>query len=175
MRFKPTILFCAMLAAAAPSGAAHAQADPGNTEGSASARVIGPSRVMWLADLRFGAFASPATASTLRVETDGTVVPTGGVATTMNVPQPAGGRGPAQFHIEQSRSRFFTAIYPSTVVITSGSDSMLVDNTTIQLTRTRQRGVNSEWRLDMGGTLNIDADQAQGSYSGDFIITVVYF
>lgn len=152
-----------------------AQDEPGEADGTAAASVIAPSRVTRIADLRFGAFASPSGASTLRVGVDGSVVPTGDVANGMYVDQPPEGRGPAQFKIEQDRSRFFIAYYPRQVEISSGTASMMVNNTTARLVRTLQRGVNSEWRLDMGGTLNINANQQTGSYSGDFIITVVYF
>ncbi|WP_271079298.1 DUF4402 domain-containing protein [Aurantiacibacter sp. MUD61] len=176
MRYHLVLFAAASIGLAGIATPAQAQQNDAQMEGNAGGTVVSPSRVRHLADLRFGAFASPETASTIRVDVDGTVVPTGAVVAGMNVDQPPEGRGPAQFHIEQDRSRFFTAFYPSQIIITnSASASMLVNNTTARLVRTRQRGRNSEWRLDMGGTLNIVGNQPTGSYSGDFVITVAYF
>lgn len=175
MKLYPALAAAIAMSLASFSLPANAQDEDTEAEGTAGAAVVAPSRVTRIADLRFGAFASPATASTLRVGVDGSVVPTGAVASAMYVAQPPEGRGPAQFRIEQDGSFFFIAYYPRSVTISSGADSMLVDNTTARLVRTSTAGRNSEWRLDMGGTLNIGANQSPGSYSGDFVITVLYF
>lgn len=151
-----------------------ASADPVESEGSAAAAVVLPSRVTHIADLRFGAFASPETNSTLRVSPNGTITPTGAVTTTMNVPQPAEGRGPARFNIEQDNSRTFIAYIPRRIDITNGTATMPVTDINGRLVRTVNAGRRSEFRLDMGGTLNIEADQDEGRYTGDFIITVLY-
>lgn len=175
MKLYPAISAAIALALASLSAPAFAQEETFEAEGTAGAAVVAPSRVTRIADLRFGAFARPDTASTIRVDLNGNVTATGAVVSGMNVPQPPDGRGPAQFNIEQDGSFFFIAYYPGSVTISNGSDTMAVTNTTARLVRTLTQGRNSEWRLDMGGTLNIDANQTPGSYSGDFVITVVYF
>lgn len=174
MRQHKRALCWAAAACVSLSQPAFAQDEGAQIDGTASAEVVAPSRVEHVADLRFGAFASPSGASTLRVGVDGSVVPTGSVASAMYVTQPPEGRGPAQFKVEQDGSRFFILFYPRSVNITSDTDSMLVNSTTGRLVRTVTAGRNSEYRFDMGGTLNIGANQETGSYAGEFLITVIY-
>ncbi|MEW4448910.1 DUF4402 domain-containing protein [Qipengyuania sp. JC766] len=177
MLFRTAITAAMALGLTVGAAPATAQEQASQEEGTVGGTVVAPSRVSKLADLRFGAFAAPDTASTIRVRTDGGIQATGAVAATMNVPQPAGGRGPAQFRIEQDGRLFFNVYYPRTIQISNGSASMTVNNTTARLVRTSTSGLlglGSIWRLDMGGTLNVNANQAAGRYSGDFVITVTY-
>lgn len=161
-------------AAASMLTAVPAMADPVETDGSAAAAVVEPARVRHVSDLRFGAFASPDTNGTLRIANDGTVTPNGGMTTTINVPQPPSGRGPAQFIVEQDGAFRFIAYIPFRIDISNGASNMRVSNMTGRLVQTVNAGRNSQYRLDMGGTLNVAADQPVGSYSGDFTITVLY-
>lgn len=174
MRRFSLSLLCALSAMTSVSLPVSAQ-QAAETDGMAAAEVLSPSRVSHVRDLRFGAFGAPATASTITVGTNGAINATGDVANTMNVPQPSQGRGPAAFNIEQDGRLFFIVNYPRQVDITSGSASMRVSNTTGRLVRTNPSGFNSRYRFDMGGRLNVGANQPTGNYSGDFVITVLYF
>jgi len=160
--------------ALAPSAA---YADPGDTmqgSGTASATVVDSLQITRITNLRFGRFASPTTTSSLRVSMTGAITPSADIASSINMPQPPDGRGPAQFRIELDGNRGFTAYVPPTITITNGAASMLINNWEGRLVRIVNAGRNSVYRLDYGGTLRINPNQAPGQYRGNFTVTVVY-
>lgn len=142
--------------------------------GTASATVVDSLQITRIANLRFGRFASPTTTSTLRVSMTGAVTPSADIASSINMPQPPDGRGPAQFRIELDGNRGFTAYVPGTLTLTNGSASMLMNNWEGRLVRIVNAGRNSVYRLDYGGTLRINPNQAPGQYSAVLTVTVVY-
>ena len=157
--------------------AAPAHAEPGDTQttqGSATATLADPLSLQKIADLRFGRFAAPKTASTIRIASDGTITPTGDVVSSMGMAQPPDGRGPAQFRVDMDGNRGFIAFFPRRITISNGTSSMLVNDIGGRIVRIRGGGRDSVYSLDMGGTLNIEANQAAGQYAGDFDITVLY-
>lgn len=175
MRHPLSYLGAATLAAACMT--APALADPGSTtdqSGAASATVADPVTIQRISDMRFGRFASPGTASSIRVNLDGTINAFGDVASSTGMAQPADGRGPAQFTVEQAGNRGGTVFIPSTITITSGAANMVVNSMTGRLTVIAGVGRNRIYRLDMGGTLRVNANQAPGQYRGDFDVTVIY-
>lgn len=154
-----------------------AQAEPGDTmqnSGTAAAVVVDALTIQRLANLRFGRFAAPTTASTLRIGSNGTVTPSADIASSIGMAQPSDGRGPAQFRIELAGNRGFTAYIPGSLSITNGTSNMVVNSVEGRLVRIVNRGRQSVFRLDMGGTLQVNANQAPGQYSGNFTVTVVY-
>ncbi len=165
------------LALAASLLAAQASAEPGDSfqgSGTAAAEVADPATIQRVADLRFGRFASPGTASTIRINVDGSFNATGDVASSTGMDQPADGRGPAEFIVEQAGNAGGTVFIPANITITNGSSNMLVDAITGRLVVISGFGRNRIYRLDMGGTLRINANQAPGSYRGEFDVTVIY-
>lgn len=164
-----------ILACAAYPSCAHAE--PGQSmqsAGSAAAEVVEQVQIQRLANLRFGRFATPSTPSTLRVAMTGAVTPSADLASSLSMAQPPEGRGPAQFRIEMDGNRGFTAYIPASLTISSGSANMLVNAVEGRLVRIVSAGRQSIYRLDMGGTLRVGANQAPGQYSGTFLVTVVY-
>lgn len=175
MRTSRLTLLTVSLALAGVSSPA--QAEPGDTAqttGTAAATVANPMKIRRLSDLRYGRFASPSTASTIRIDPDGTFVPTGEVAASTGIAQPPSGRGPAQFEIEQSGKRTGQVDLPQTITLFKGADTMTVTNLQFDLTRISQSGRDQVFRLDVGGTLQVGAMQAPGYYRGDFNVTVYY-
>ncbi len=157
--------------------AAPAVAAPGDSvdgTGLAAAEVSEPITISRRADLRFGRFASPGNASTIRINVDGSFVAVGDVASSTGMAQPATGRGPAQFIVEQAGNRGGTVFIPGSILLTSGSASMLVNAITARLVVISGVGRFRVYRLDMGGTLRINANQAPGRYRGEYDITVIY-
>lgn len=170
-------IFMGATALAASLLAAQASAEPGDSfqaDGTAAAEVIEPSTIRRVADLRFGRFASPGTASTIRIAPDGAFNATGDVASSTGMDQPASGRGPAEFIVEQAGNRGGTVFIPSNITITNGSSNMTVDTITGRLVVISGVGRFRIYRLDMGGTLRINGNQAPGSYRGEFDVTVIY-
>ena len=176
MKFRSHLaLLIAWASLAALPGAA--QAEPGSTttsNGTAAATVADPMTVSRIADLRFGRFAAPTTASTMRVAPDGTVTPSAGVASSNSMVQPPDGRGPASFRVEMDDNRAFIAFIPRRVTISNGTSTMDVRNLGGRIVRVTNAGTQSVHRVDIGGTLNIDANQEAGRYSGDLTLTVLY-
>jgi hypothetical protein len=175
MRFSR--LYMGAVALAASLCAAPAAAEPGDSfeqSGTVAAEVADPITIRRIADLRFGRFAAPGNASTIRVNVDGTFNATGEVVSSTAMAQPASGRGPAQFTVDQAGNRGGTVFIPSAVIITNGSANMTVNAITGRLVVISGAGRNRVYRLDLGGTLQINGNQAPGAYSGDFDVTVIY-
>lgn len=170
-------IYMGATALAASLLAAQASAEPGDSfqaGGAAAAEVADPATIQRVSDLRFGRFASPGTASTIRIAPNGTFNATGDVASSTGMDQPADGRGPAEFTVEQAGNAGGTVFIPSNIIITNGSSNMTVNAITGRLVVISGIGRNRIYRLDMGGTLQINANQAPGSYRGEFDVTVIY-
>ena len=103
-----------------------APGDSFESNGTAVAEVADPATIKRVSDLRFGRFASPGNPSTIRINVDGTFNATGEVASSTGMAQPAEGRGPAQFTVEQAGNRGGTVFLPGTIVITNGTANMTV-------------------------------------------------
>lgn len=157
--------------------ASPALAEPGSSAqgtGTAAATVANPMNIQRVSDLRYGRFASPSTASTIRIDPDGAFLPTGEVAASTGIAQPATGRGPAQFSIQQSGKRTGQFDLPTEIILTNGSETMTVTDITSELTQISKSGRDQVYRLDLGGTLQIEGFQAPGYYVGEFDVTVFY-
>ncbi|MFL0354955.1 DUF4402 domain-containing protein [Erythrobacter sp. GH1-10] len=177
MRLHTSLTLAGLIASAAIPGAAlAAPGDSSSTSGAAAAEIIEPSRLMKLRELRFGAFAQPTAVSTLTVAPDGTATGTGEVATTTNMTQPPSGRGQAIFRIDGTANRAVVVLLPNTITISNGTATMKVDTITDNLPNNgRPRlDANGVYYLHIGGTLNVDAWQAPGSYTGDFTVSVIF-
>ena len=172
MRHPKFIAAALALAASAPAFAA-----PGDTvesSGTAAAEVADPATIRRVADLRFGRFATPGNPSTIRINVDGSFNATGEVVSSTGMAQPADGRGPAQFIVEQAGNRGGTVFIPGTIIITNGTANMTVNAITGRLVVISGVGRNRVYRLDLGGTLRINGNQAPGFYRGEFDVTVIY-
>ncbi|MBI1402876.1 MAG: DUF4402 domain-containing protein [Porphyrobacter sp.] len=175
MRYLNLFGGAAMLAAAVQAvPAAAAPGDSFQGSGTATAEVTDPATIRRVSDLRFGRFASPGAASTIRINVDGSFNATGEVASSTGMAQPASGRGPAQFIVEQAGNRGGTVYIPGTIIITNGGANMTVNSITARLVVTSGVGRNRIYRLDLGGTLRVNANQAPGAYRGVFDVTVIY-
>lgn len=175
MRFSSFLVGATALAAAL--SAASASAEPGDSvagSGTAAAEVADPVTIRRISDLRFGRFASPGNASTIRVNLDGTFNATGDVVSSTAMAQPASGRGPAQFTVDQAGNFGGTVFIPSTIIITNGTANMTVNAITGRLVVISGAGRNRVYRLDLGGTLRVNGNQAPGAYRGEFDVTVIY-
>ncbi|KLE34156.1 DUF4402 domain-containing protein [Aurantiacibacter luteus] len=165
----------ALLAGALVPIAAHAEPGDSETEsGVAAAQVVAMGSVHRLADLRFGAFPSPTAAATMTVNPDGSVAATGQLATTMNLFTTADGRGPGRFRIQGTNNRAFVAFLPSRVTITSGTNSMLVDRMRSNVFGNVRLDLDGKFIYTVGGRLNVPANQAPGSYRGEYTLTVLF-
>lgn len=173
--FRAAVKALSLSAALLSAPALAAPGDTATEDGAAQANVVNPTGMINTRDLRFGAFVSPTTASTLRIDPDGTVAPSGDVANTYLITQPADGRGPGQFLITGDQARAFLIFAPNRINISNGTSTMRVRRFRFSTRRnTPITDPNAAYDLDVGGTLDINANQEVGRYTGTYDITVVY-
>ncbi len=125
--------------------------------------------------LRFGQVVRPTANGTLTIAEDGSVTGTGGVAGNQNIAQTGGGRNPAAFHVTGEAGRSFYTTLPGQIFIFSGANSMRVNNF-VDSTFGFSTPLDGTGNLDLtvGARLVIGANQALGSYSGTYNLTVTY-
>lgn len=171
---KSVICAFALVSAMAPAASLAAPGDSVQVSGQAQARVIEPVGIQAVQDLRFGAFASPATASTMTIAPDGSATATGDVVNSYNaVAQPPSGRGNAHFAVFGDPNRRYIVFRPNRTTISNGTSTMTVRRyrTDTTVNRFNSSGVDD---LRIGATLDIDANQEVGQYTGTFDVTVLY-
>lgn len=142
------------------------------TTASASAVIIAPLTITRNTDLHFGTVMRSAVAGTVTVSpVDGTRSSLGGV--TLSALAPLHSR--AQFTVEGETGKTYTISLPTTdVIITNAtSDQMEVNAFTSDPTPTGSIAAGTS-TLYVGATLNVDANQASGAYTGTFSVTVNY-
>lgn len=165
------ILVIALMATMLPVAATAAPgATNDQTDGAARVQVVGMFEIVPIADLRFGAIAQPAAPGTVTVSSDGTVT------TTLSFSTVSGPRGPAVFVVRGEPNRRFITLLPGPITISNGTSTMTVDqfrSNTIPpgVARLSPTGL---YILNVGGRLNVNANQAPGSYTGTFDVTVLY-
>ena len=153
---------------------AAAQAEPGatsaQTNGSATAQIVGMFEIAPIADLRFGSIMQPATAGKVTVASDGTVT------TSLTFSATSGPRGPAVFVVRGEPNRRFLALLPGPITISNGTSTMTVDQFRSNTVPPGVATLSSTgiYILNVGGRLNVNANQEAGSYTGTFDVTVLY-
>ena len=158
-----------------PSPALAGSASQSSVTGKVQANVVEPMDIRLLDNMRFGAFISPAAGGTIAVAPDGTVSTASGMTGQDAISQPSSGRGPAAFRLNGTKNRFFIAKMPKDITISNGGASMLVSNITANVKNGKSVfDADGMFTLKVGGTLNVNANQQTGSYSGTFQVTVLY-
>lgn len=133
--------------------------------GTANANVVTTISVAAGNDLEFGNFSSGGTLGTI---TQAGVV-TGGVTSV------SGGatRSAATFTVTGDGNNTYTFTLPSTVTLNSGANSMDANLSFNNGTASRTLSSGAE-TVTINGTLNVGANQATGSYSGTYDVSVSY-
>ncbi|MBN2681094.1 MAG: DUF4402 domain-containing protein, partial [Bacteroidales bacterium] len=80
----------------------------------------------------------------------------------------------ASFDIIGYPDATFTIDIPETIQILSGTDEMTVDNFVSDLGSSSALDGDGMANLKVGATLNVEANQAPGLYTGSFDVTVAY-
>jgi hypothetical protein len=152
--------------------------------GTATANVIRPITITAARDLAFGNVAPGAAVGTLVVA--GTAA--GAQSVTGGVTQPGSQKGTvtsAQFTVAGEGSFTYTLTIPvAPVTISDGAptpNTMTVGTFTADVSTVAGSGLLSgaagaagSQTVSVGGTLNVGANQAAGSYTGSFSVTVAY-
>ena len=121
-------------------------------------------------DMVFGHVATSNAPGTVILSPTGTRLTTGGTFVSSTV-----SGGAAVFDVLGLPNAVYAITLPISVVLTGASgNSMIVDNFTSQPVSTGLTDPGGEQNLFVGGTLNVNSNQAVGSYSGIMNVTVVY-
>lgn len=168
---KTTLIALTALAAIVllvPSGSAMAQ-NQASAQADATATIIAPITLTNTADLQFGNVVASTAAGTIVVDTAGGRTWTAGATGISGLPVSA-----AAFTVGGGANRTFTITLPASTTITNGAENMTVDTFTSSLGASSVLDGSGAAALAVGGTLTVNANQATGSYSGTFSVTVAY-
>ncbi len=137
---------------------------------SATADIVIPLEISKDVDLVFGKIAAGPSAGSVIIATDGSRTGNGGVTLIAagNV------NSAAQFSLIGYPEATFSIELPALITITNGGYQMNVTDFVSSLGNTSALDVNGVSTLSVGATLNVDADQQPGLYTGSFDITVAY-
>jgi hypothetical protein len=139
---------------------------------STSANIVGPISISKITDMNFGNVAiSPVLAGTVVLDPASARTATGGVT----LPVITGAVAAAMFTVAGEAGTTYSISLPGTITLTSGLNTMTVDNFTSTPTPTGSLATGTE-DLFVGATLNVGAAQTSGLYTNasDLVVTVNY-
>jgi hypothetical protein len=138
----------------------------------ASATIVTPISIAKVDDMDFGNVATNGAVGTVTLSPAGVRTFSGGVT----LPADNGTVSAASFTVTGSGSYTYAITLPTSVVITSGSDNMTVNNFTSTPTAAAGLLSGGTQTINVGATLNLVASQAEGAYTSatPFTVTVNY-
>lgn len=171
---RPFPFSCAALLALLAPTAAHASPPElflPNQNAVANADIILPATITKLNDMDFG-FLTVGTAGTAILDSNtGAVTTTGGVQFVGGLPHAA------QFAaVSPSKSVVHIILpkQPATLTRVGGTETMTLDTWTINGAQTRNVVAHETFSFNVGGTLHVNANQVEGTYTGTFDVTFNY-
>src|SRR5574338_773355 len=142
------------------------------TPAQATAAMLFPLEIIKNRDLDFGYLAAPTAAGTVVInpETD-TISATGGAMLLGGSPHAAMFTGAAK-----SNSVVIIRIPKQAITLArvGGTETMTVNNWTLQGLDKRAAAAKVAFDFRVGGTLNVNANQAEGTYVGTFDVSIQY-
>ena len=142
----------------------------GSVTAPVTARIVSMVNLVTLSGMQFGEISASSAPGTIVLEPGGARTSTQGATLNSAVPG-----GPASFEIIGTPSSTYIVSLPVSVRLTSSNgQSMEVDRFTSLPSQTGQLDAGGRQTLFVGGTLNINANQLYGSYSGVMSVTVEY-
>ena len=135
-----------------------------------TARIVSTVNLITLSGLQFGEISASSAPGTIVLEPGGARTSTQGATLNSAVPG-----GPASFEIIGTPSSTYIVSLPVSVRLTSSNgQSMEVSRFTSLPSQTGQLDGGGRQTLFVGGTLNVNANQLYGSYSGVMSVTIEY-
>lgn len=163
---KIRFLKAALVGTVAAAAFASTGAQAATATAQAKAEILQQITVTKNADLDYAVIVTGATASTVQVSTAGVRTCGSGLTCT-------GTAAAADFTVAGTTGKVATISVPASVSLTSGANSMsstLVGSaSTLTISATAANN-----KFQVGGTLSVGANQADGVYSGNFTVTVNY-
>jgi hypothetical protein len=140
-------------------------------QATATVAFIHPLQVTKLKDMDFG-YLAPTTAGTAVLEPNAdTLTTTGGTTAVGGTPHCAEFLGAAQ---SNAVVNIKVPNQPVTLTRVGGTETMTATNFTLQGLSKRAIAKATDFTFRVGATLNVAANQAQGTYVGTFAVTVQY-
>lgn len=128
------------------------------------ARIVAPITIAKLQDLSFGEIAPSTSAGTVKLAPDGMISAIGVTAVVSSE------HSVATFKITSYKGNDFTIALPQAITIAGPGDPMTVDSFESSIT-----GLDLDAAtINVGAQLRVGANQAVGTYSGVFDVTVNY-
>lgn len=169
-RFPSPVLVLALLAGLTPVAADSAPV-PADRPATAAVDIATPSTLQKLQDLNFANLGvTTAGTATVNPNTDA-LTTTGGVIFVGGVPYAARFRG-----VAPKKSVVIIRIPKNPITITriGGTETMTVSNWTMSGQDKRNVAAKQEFDFQVGATLAVNANQAEGTYVGTFTVEVQY-
>ena len=171
--FRAAMAALAIALAGIGSSDAFAQASATATANS-SAVIANPIAITNTAALNFGEIVAGSTAATVVVTA--AAAPTRTLAGAADAFLVTSAISSAAFNISGRAAATFAVTLPASATLTSGANTMTVNTFTHSLgaTPTLPAAASQPLAMYVGGTLNVGASQAAGTYNGSFSVTVAY-
>lgn len=150
------------------ASAMYSPAFAASTSGNASAKVVAPIAIAEATALNFGSFSVGASGGTVVITQAGAVSKTGDVELV-----PSTGATNAVFNVTGAPSSTYSITPPASMTVTSGANSMTVNGFSVPTTGLTLNGSGAH-TFNLGATLNVGSNQAQGTYTGTYSISVNY-
>ncbi len=136
---------------------------------NATARLVTAISIVKTGDLNFGDVLAGAAVGTVRMAPGGARSRTGGAQLGSGLLAQA-----ASFQVGgQARERYAITL-PASVNVVSGANTMVVDTFRSNPNGTGRLSAAGAQNLNIGATLHVGANQASGTYTGTFSVTVAY-
>lgn len=163
----------ALLAVLAPTAAQTAppQLFSPNKNSTGTARVILPAQITKLYDMDFGFMTVTSAGTAVLDSTSGNVTTTGGVLFAGGLPHAA------QFEAVSPSKTVVHIRLPNkatTLTRVGGTETMTLDGWNLNGVSTRNVVAHETFQFAVGGTLHVAANQAEGTYTGSFDVTLDY-
>ncbi|QJQ32179.1 DUF4402 domain-containing protein [Sphingomonas lacunae] len=144
--------------------------DQATATATARAEVLQQISAVNTADLDFGTISRGSIAGQVTIAADGS-----GRSVSGGVSGAGGNHHPAQFLASGTPNRTYSISHDGGATLTNGSGGTLtISSLMIDGPTTRQFDANGESVIGVGGVLAVAGNQAEGSYSGSFSLTVDY-
>lgn len=148
---------------------ANAQATSSTEEATGTATIIAYITLTNTQGLAFGNIAASTAPGTVYISTAGARTATGGVT-----PSSIGTFNNAIYNATGNPDATFEISLPSTAIVTNGTNNMYVNGFTSNPIAVGTFNSSGMQTINVGATLNVNASQPMGNYSGTYNVTISY-